>query len=86
VLLTVEAAARLMSCGTTLVKEMLRRGELRAVKLGRLTRIPRSHLEAVIDDLFVASREPSLTLPPEPPSARRKGMRRRSGRGATVEG
>jgi len=48
ILVPIAEAARLLSCSTSLVKLMIRRGEIRTVKLGRLTRIPRAHLE----DLF----------------------------------
>jgi excisionase family DNA binding protein len=47
-LLDVREVAALLGCGKTYVYELLARGELPWVKLGRLTRIPRSSLEAFV--------------------------------------
>jgi excisionase family DNA binding protein len=47
-LVAVAEAARLLSCSRTTVKLLIRRGEIRAVKLGRLTRIPRRHLDEYV--------------------------------------
>lgn len=50
-LLTVGEAASYLSCGRTKLFELLRAGEVRVVKLGRATRIPRREL-----DRWIASR------------------------------
>jgi excisionase family DNA binding protein len=47
-LLTVMEAADYLSCGRTKVFELLRAGDLRVVRLGRATRIPRRELDAWI--------------------------------------
>lgn len=52
VLLTVTEVAETLGCGRTLVYELIRRGDLTAVKLGRLTRVP----VAAIDELIAKSR------------------------------
>ena len=41
-LLTVAEAAEAMSCGRTLVYDLMARGELRSIRAGRLRRIPAS--------------------------------------------
>ena len=50
-LLSVEEAARRISCGRSHLYELLRRGEIQSVRLGRSRRIP---LEALVR--FVADR------------------------------
>jgi excisionase family DNA binding protein len=88
ILVPISEAARLLSCSASLVKLMIRRGEIRTVKLGRLTRIPRAHLE----ELFSRSEESGenpLALPPSrspesahhPPEHRRVGALTRRRRG-----
>jgi excisionase family DNA binding protein len=47
-LLTVGEAASYLSCGRTTLFELLRAGEVRVVKLGRATRIPRRELDSWI--------------------------------------
>jgi excisionase family DNA binding protein len=54
-LLTVGEAASYLSCGRTKLFELLRAGEVRVVKLGRATRIPRGEL-----DRWIASRTGAL--------------------------
>jgi excisionase family DNA binding protein len=48
-LLTLGEAASYLSCGRTKLFELLRAGEVRVVKLGRATRIPRRELDGWID-------------------------------------
>jgi excisionase family DNA binding protein len=40
-LVSLDEAARLLACSRSMVKLMIRRGQIRTVKIGRLTRIPR---------------------------------------------
>jgi len=47
-LLAPENAAQLLGCGRTHVYTLLRRGELKSIRVGRLRRIPRSEIEAYI--------------------------------------
>jgi len=47
-LLDVREAADALSCGRTLVYKLIAGGELRTIKLGRLTRIPQSALDELI--------------------------------------
>ena len=54
VLLSVNDVCVTLQCGRTFVYELLQKGELRAIKLGRLTRISR----AVLDE-FIARNEVS---------------------------
>jgi excisionase family DNA binding protein len=65
ILVPIGEAARLLSCSASLVKLMIRRGEIRTVKLGRLTRIPRSHLEDLFSRAEKSGDNP-LELPPSP--------------------
>jgi len=58
-LLTVGEAASYLSCGRTKLFELLRAGEVRVVKLGRATRIPRREL-----DSWIASRTGPLGSDP----------------------
>lgn len=48
VLLDVHEVAATLGCGKTFVYELLAHGELRALKLGRLTRIPLTSVEDLI--------------------------------------
>lgn len=48
VLLSVRDVCVALQCGRTFVYELLRKGELRAIKLGRLTRISRAVFEEFI--------------------------------------
>ena len=48
VLLSVRDVCAALQCGRTFVYDLLQKGELRAIKLGRLTRIPRAALEEFI--------------------------------------
>jgi excisionase family DNA binding protein len=47
-LLSVSDVCSALQCGRTFVYELLQKGELRAIKLGRLTRISRAVLEEFI--------------------------------------
>jgi len=48
-LLTLSEAAEMIGLGETKTKELLRRGELPRVKIGKSMRIPRSSLQRWID-------------------------------------
>lgn len=47
-LLNVNEVASLLGCGRTYVYGMIQRGELPAVKLGRLTKVPRCAVEQYV--------------------------------------
>lgn len=55
-LLTVTQVADRLGCGRTFVYELIGTGELEAVKLGRLRRIPASALDALVQRLRVHTR------------------------------
>ena len=60
-LLRVDEAARLLAIGTTLAYELVGRGDLPSVKLGRSVRVPRAALEAwIAAKTTVAPRLPDL--------------------------
>jgi len=46
-LFTVEQAARLLACGRTTIFSAISAGQVRAIKIGRATRIHRAELERV---------------------------------------
>lgn len=48
-LLSVNDVCLALQCGRTFVYELLQKGELRPIKLGRLTRISRKELDAFLD-------------------------------------
>ena len=50
-LLTVRDAATRLSCGRSLVYQLIADGELEAVKLGRLRRVPVDALESLVERL-----------------------------------
>ena len=50
-LLTVAEAAHVLGCGRTLIYELLNAGELEAIKIHRLRRIPADSLRAYVDRL-----------------------------------
>ena len=56
VLLSVRDVCAALQCGRTFVYDLLQKGELRAIKLGRLTRIPR----AVLEDFIARSEDHAL--------------------------
>jgi excisionase family DNA binding protein len=56
ILVDVPYAMRALSCGRTYVYELLKRGELPVVKLGRSTRIPVDALEAFVEERLRAAR------------------------------
>lgn len=74
ILVSLDEAARLLSCSRSMVKLMVRRGEIPTVKLGRLTRIPRGQVE----ELIVGRLEPAPVLSLQPIAAwvHRAGSRR----------
>ncbi|MEO8899863.1 MAG: helix-turn-helix domain-containing protein [Candidatus Dormibacter sp.] len=47
-LLDVNEVADVLGCGRTLVYELIGRGELRRVKIGRLTRVPAAELDIYV--------------------------------------
>jgi excisionase family DNA binding protein len=53
-LLRVEEAAAVLDVSTYLVYEMVKRGELPSVRLGRLVRVPRTALEVMQEKTHVA--------------------------------
>lgn len=42
-------AAAILGCGTTTVRNLIERGDIRTVRLGRLVRIPRSEIIRLLD-------------------------------------
>jgi excisionase family DNA binding protein len=56
VLLSVSDVCVALRCGRTFVYDLLQKGELRAIKLGRLTRISR----AVLEEFIARSESPAL--------------------------
>ena len=51
-LLTPDEVATALGCGRTYVYELMGKGELRSVKLGRLRRIPHSEIARLVDSLL----------------------------------
>ncbi|HYD17526.1 MAG TPA: helix-turn-helix domain-containing protein [Patescibacteria group bacterium] len=51
ILLTIPAAAAALSCGRTALYSFLKSKRLRAVKVGKSTRIPRSEIDKFISSL-----------------------------------
>ncbi len=45
----IPGAARMLGCGRTLIYELIRTRELRAVKIGRLTRIPTAAVRELVE-------------------------------------
>jgi excisionase family DNA binding protein len=84
-LVTIPEAARLLSCSVSLVKLMIRRGELPIVKVGRLTRVHHAQLAHQFSqpEMFGDGRHgcpPSSTRESASQPVRyRVGSRRRSG-------
>lgn len=56
-LLTVTEAAAVLKLGRTLVYELVLRGELKSIKIGRARRIPVSALDAFIRERLEESQE-----------------------------
>lgn len=82
-LLTIDETARLLRCGTTLVKVLIRTDRIRYVKVGRLTRIPRSEVDGIVDgSIRVAGAEPPVM---SGVVLGRPRMTRRSGRGSSLQ-
>ncbi|MDP2674253.1 MAG: helix-turn-helix domain-containing protein [Dehalococcoidia bacterium] len=67
-LLTVSEAARLLRISRNLAYELVARGELPAVRLGRVIRVPRHGLEQWIARQSGLSEPPTgvVSLPPQP--------------------
>jgi excisionase family DNA binding protein len=55
-LLTVREVAERLGCGRTFVYELITSGDLEAVKLGRLRRVPVAALDALVERLRVDAR------------------------------
>ena len=51
-LVSVEQAAGLLGIGRTTLYELIRRGEVRPIRIGRSVRIPRRELEAFVERLI----------------------------------
>jgi excisionase family DNA binding protein len=71
ILVDVHYAMKALSCGRTYVYELIKRGDLPVVKLGRLTRIPIEALEAFVARQWNAAVSSARTArpSPSPPSA-----------------
>jgi excisionase family DNA binding protein len=54
-LLDVREVGEALGCGKTYVYELIGRGELRAIKLGRLTRVPLSAIEEFVNRKVIDS-------------------------------
>ena len=84
-LVTIPEAARLLSCSVSLVKLMIRRGELPIVKVGRLTRVHHAQLAHQFSPPEMFGDVPHCCPPPNAresanqPVRHRVGSRRRSG-------
>lgn len=63
-LLTPDEAATALGCGRTYVYELMGKGELRSVKLGRLRRIPHAEIARLVDSLMGAQFHQSEISPP----------------------
>lgn len=72
-LVTIDEAARLLACGRSLLKLMIRRGEIPTRKIGRLTRIPRAFL---VDFVAATVAEEDEVVVPSRPVERRPANRR----------
>lgn len=53
-LLSAEQAGKALSCGRTYIYELMSRGELRSVKVGRLRRIPATEIDRYVAGLLAA--------------------------------
>jgi excisionase family DNA binding protein len=51
-LVSVEQAAGLLGIGRTTLYELIRRGDVRPIRIGRCVRIPRRELEAFVERLI----------------------------------
>jgi excisionase family DNA binding protein len=65
-LLTVNEVASILGCGRTMVYELIDKGQLTRIKIGRLTRIPPSEVERFV-------RRGMGMVPPERPGPAPKG-------------
>ena len=55
-LVSVEEAAGLLGIGRTTLYELIRRGDVRPIRIGRCVRIPQRELEAFVERLVGESR------------------------------
>ena len=55
-LVSVEEAAGLLGIGRTTLYELIRRGDVRPIRIGRCVRIPRRELEGLVERLVGESR------------------------------
>ena len=55
-LVSVEEAAGLLGIGRTTLYELIRRGDVRPIRIGRCVRIPRRELEEFVERLVGESR------------------------------
>ena len=55
-LVSVDQAAGLLGIGRTTLYELIRRGDVRPIRIGRCVRIPQRELEAYVDRLVGESR------------------------------
>ena len=68
-LVSIDEAARLLACSRTTLKLLIRRGDIRALKVGRLTRIPRRLLEDYVVAMAAGERRtPVVELPRRSPA------------------
>ena len=61
-LLTPLQAARSLNCGRTTIFNLIRQGELDAVKVGRLTRVPYSEVTSFVERRIEARREHRIAM------------------------
>jgi excisionase family DNA binding protein len=81
-LVTIDEAAQLLACGRTLLKLMIRRGEIPIVKIGRLTRIPRTCLSDFVRQSMDGGEQVVVLVPPRVVRpVNRRGPVRRARRG-----
>ena len=57
VLLGVDDVARLLSCGRTMVYQLIRSGRLPAIKLGALTRVPISSVDEFVAQAVIEAQQ-----------------------------
>jgi excisionase family DNA binding protein len=62
-LVTIEEAARRLSIGRSQIYEVMRRGRLRSVRIGRSRRILERDLEAFVGELFDSPEDLGPTAP-----------------------
>lgn len=70
-MLSVDRAAERLACSPRLVRDLVRRGELRASRVGRLVRIDERDLEAYLSRNAVQPATASTPKPPRRPNWRK---------------